>query len=47
MACHENTQKEDINWIDLGGIDWQEHQGIAFFKSGMGPDIFTLAGSYA
>ncbi len=39
-------RKSGIRWLDVGGLNTGSGAGIARFKLGLGPSVFTLAGTY-
>ncbi len=39
-------KRAGVRWLDLGGLNTASAAGIARFKLGLGPEVFTLSGTY-
>ena len=42
----QRLKEGGTNWLDLGGLNTGPGAGVARFKLGLGPEVFTLAGTY-
>lgn len=42
----QSLRNSGIRWLDLGGLNTGPGAGVARFKLGLGPDVFTLAGTF-
>ena len=42
----QSLKESGIRWLDLGGLNTGPAAGIARFKLGLGPEVFTLAGTF-
>ena len=42
----ETLRKAGVKWLDLGGLNTGPGAGVARFKLGLGPEVYTLAGTF-
>ncbi|MBK19113.1 MAG: hypothetical protein CMM52_09805 [Rhodospirillaceae bacterium] len=42
----EELKKQNVRWLDLGGLNTDSASGVARFKLGMGGEVTTLSGTY-